>query len=319
MYAIGVIWIATSQPRQLPRVVAIQLAAAAMVAAALAWCVANRTFEGAGDTLALGVSRRARQWVPLLGLALGPVLVPAVVGVFAAARAAFPREMRPAIAGVTVALVLCFFVTLRLEEIWIGWRAGQILLVTIPALVAFALAWVTDRAGRTAAIVFGVLLLLVGVPTTAIDAFNAQDTANVEMGPGFRWTVVVPPGEQEALQWIERFTPPDAVVQMSLGPRGRETWSLIPSFARRRMAAGLPISLLRTPEYAEYAGRADSVFRVGDAEQAWRTARGLRIDYLYVGRVERAAYGASLAAFDARPDLFARVFANADSSVYQVR
>ena len=51
-------------------------------------------------------------------------------------------------------------------------------------------------------------------------------------------------------------TPPAAIVQMDPTARGRTTWSLIPSFAQRRMAAGLPISLLGgTAPDTEYADR----------------------------------------------------------------
>ena len=176
-----------------------------------------------------------------------------------------------------------------------------------------------DIGGRPAAVLLVGACGLIGLPTTVIDYYNAQDTSNVEMAAGFRWTVVLSPGEQEALRWIELNTPSDALVQMSLAPRGRETWSLIPSFARRRMAAGLPISLLRTPDYEDRARRVDAVFACGNPDEASRRARALRIGYLYVGRAEREAFGDALQAFDARPDLFLRAFANDEASVYQVR
>jgi uncharacterized membrane protein len=221
--------------------------------------------------------------------------------------------------GVVVSLALLFFVTLSVEPIWIGWRAGQVLLVTCPGLIALAIATLAREAGRLTTALIVTTAAAVGVPTTAIDYYNAQDTTNVEMGAGFRWTVVVSPGEQEALHWIELNTPADALVQMALSPRGRETWSLIPSFARRRMASGLPISLLRTPDYDERASRADSMFAAKDPDEAWRLAHALRIDYVYAGRVEHETFGNPLRAFDARPDLFTPVFANGEASVYKVR
>ena len=218
-----------------------------------------------------------------------------------------------------MSLGLLFFVTLSVEPIWIGWRAGQVLLVTCPGLVAMAIATLNRESGRLTTAVVVSTTALMGVPTTAIDYYNAQDTSNVEVGAGFRWTVVVSPGEQEALRWIELHTPSDALVQMSLGPRGRETWSLIPSFARRRMAAGLPISLLRTPDYEERAARADAVFAANDADEAWRLAHTLRLDYIYAGRVEQQAFSNAVRTFNSRPDLFERVFGNAEASVYRVR
>jgi hypothetical protein len=320
IYGLVVFWMAAVTPRHLPRAIGVQFLAAVPVVAALAWCVFNKTFEGAGSAIVIGLSGSART-SPLLvmALALGPVLVFVIAGGFAAAAAAFPPELRPATVGVAVSLALLFFVTLSVEPIWIGWRAGQVLLVTCPGLAALAIATLDRLTGRVAAVLVVTTTAMIGLPTTVIDYYNAQDTTNVEMGAGFRWTVVVSPGEQEALRWIELNTPADALVQMALSPRGRETWSLIPSFARRRMAAGLPISLLRTPDYDERASRADAMFAANNPDEAWRLAHALRIDYVYAGRVEHETFGRPLRAFDARPDLFAPVFANGEASVYKVR
>jgi hypothetical protein len=326
IYAAALLWSATAAligtppNTRAPLMLVTQAAAVAPVALAFAWDRFNLTFEGAGGAIAFGVSSGARRsfgWILLL--AIGPVLVPALAGVAVAIWKRWSPPLRPSIAGLAISLALMFGVTLVLEPIWIGWRAGQVFLVTIPPLIAAAIAALWDRAGRGVTVASVAMLLAIGLPTTLIDLYNTQDTSNTEMGPGFRWTVVITPGEQEALEWIERRTPPDAVVQMSLNPRGRETWTLIPSFARRRMAAGLPISLLRTPEYEERAALADRIFASGDAEEASRIARQLRIDYLYVGPAEREAFGASLAALDARPDLFARYFQNAAAAVYAVK
>jgi hypothetical protein len=306
-------------PRALPRLVLAQVPAMAAVAAGLAWCVWNRTFEGAGSAVSVGLSGHASS-APLtvFALALGPVLVPSIYGLALAVRRRLPQEVAPAAAGFLVAFGLLFFVTLDLEPIWIGWRAGQVLLVIAPALVALAIsAWYARHRMATLAVVSA--LFMVGLPTALIDAYNAQDTANEAMGAGFRWTVVISPAEQEALAWIERSTPPDALVQMSLNPRGRETWSLIPSLARRRMAAGLPISLLRTPIYEERAARVDRIFETPDPEEALGIARDLRVDYLYVGRVEHEAFGPALLKFDERPDLFYPAFRNQEVAIYAVK
>ena len=112
------------------------------------------------------------------------------------------------------------------------------------------------------------------------------------MGPGFRWTVAVPPATQAAMRWIRERTPSDAVVQMSIGPRGRETWTLMPTFGARRMAAGRPISLLPVPEYEERSGAVDAMFRTSSASEASRLAHTQRIDYIYVDGVERQSFGA---------------------------
>ena len=133
-----------------------------------------------------------------------------------------------------------FFVTLTVDLFWVGFRTGQIFFVLAPAIVArgFVLLW-RPRLKRFG-VALALLVVMTGAPTTVIDAYNAQDVTNRSMGPGFHWTVVVTPAEREAFAWIKANTPPGAVVQAEPTARGRETWSLIPSFAERRMAAGLP-------------------------------------------------------------------------------
>lgn len=318
-YGLAILCDVVPSPRSLSVVLRAQIVAAALALVGLAWCVANGTFEGAGGAVEFGLSRAAtRNAGQVLGLALGPALLPALAGLVIALVRGFPRELRPAVVGVALAAGLYFGVTLVLEPIWVGWRAGAQFLVTAPALIALAVAasWRTLGRATTAALL--ALLFAVGLPTTVLDWYNAQDTDNLTMGPGFRWTVRVSAAEREALTWIETHTPREALVQMSLKPRGRETWSLIPSFARRRMAAGLPISLLRTPEYDAVAERADRMYATPDLDEAAAIARDLDIDFIYVGRVERDAFGAAADKFAGRADLFGRVFANDEAAVYVV-
>jgi hypothetical protein len=317
VYGAALLWTALGTPRLLPRLVLTQLAAVAMVLLGLMWCLFNATFEGAGGAVEFGLSGAAmHRPLTILGLALGPALVPALCGVVVVAWRRFPQPLRPAIVGVVLSALLFFFMTLVLEPIWVGWRSGHLFLICSPALIATAFGLLHDRLGTVASTATVAVLFVLGLPTTVIDIYNAQDTTNLNMGPGFRWTVRLTASEQEALSWIEQHTPRNSLVQMSLNPRGRETWSQIPSFARRRMAAGLPISLLRTPEYETLAARADRIYATEDADQAVTIWRDLKIDYLYVGRVEREAFGPGAAKFSAHPDRFGRVFANDEAAVY---
>ena len=121
-----------------------------------------------------------------------------IAGVFAAAAAAFPQNCVRRSLGVAVSLGLLFFVTLSVEPIWIGWRAGQVLLVTCPGLVGAGSRRRLREVGprRRPSCSLSARLRSIGLPTTVIDYYNAQDTSNVEMAAGFRWTVVVSPGEQ---------------------------------------------------------------------------------------------------------------------------
>jgi hypothetical protein len=118
-------------------------------------------------------------------------------------------------------------------------------------------------------------------------------------------------------------TPATAVVQMEPMVRDRSAWSLIPSFAQRRMAAGQPISLLggtsTGTEYAQKAARVKAMYETTSAAQALEAARGLRIDYIWVDRTERAAYPAGVAKFEAEPGMFAPAFKNGEVSIFRVQ
>jgi hypothetical protein len=287
------------------------------IALALGWCVLNGTFEGAGGELQFGVSRRVRA-APLLWLivALGPLMAIVVAGVVASWR--FPRAMRPAILGLLIPLGLIYFVTLSSADVWIGWRAGQVLLAVTPALAAAGLAVLFDR-WRPLSYAAATVVMLAGLPTTLIDVYNAQDVHNAGEGPGFAWTVRITRGEREALDWIKAFTARDAIVQMEPTERKRETWTLIPSFAERRMSAGLPISLLESPAYHQRSQRVLEIYTATDAQRAWEIARELRIDFLYLGRVERTAFPGAGEMLMGRVDRFRPVFQNRESLVLAVQ
>jgi hypothetical protein len=134
---------------------------------------------------------------------------------------------------------------------------------------------------------------------------------------------MVTPEQRAGLAWVRRATPPTAIVQMEPLVRDRSTWSLIPSFAERRMAAGRPISLLGgtadNSEYAERSARVRTLYQTSDARQAWEIARSLRIDYIWVDPTERAAYPAGVAKFDNDATRFTVAFRNREVTIYQVR
>jgi hypothetical protein len=283
---------------------------------ALAWCIGNQMVEGGGSALQFGWLGEARN-APLLTLilSLGPALLPAIVGLFSRPR----LETGALLTGLS--LLLMFFVRLNVDTAWVGFRAGQMFLVAVPVLIARG--FVSTGAWRHIAIATAVLALLAGTPTTVIDAYNAQDITNFSQGPIGPWTVTVTRDETEGLDWLRRETPAAAIVQMDPMARERQTWSLIPSFAQRRMAAGRPISLLggtdARSEYADKSAQVKTMYAIDNAQQARDIARSLRIDYVWVDRVERGAYPSGVAKFDAAPALFAPAFKNGEVSIYRVQ
>jgi hypothetical protein len=291
--------------------------AAIPVAAALGWVMLNRMAEGGGAALQIGWLGDARN-APFvtLALSLGPALLAAVVGLLVGRVG---RPFAPALLA-AVALLLMYFARLNVDPAWISFRSGQLFLIAVPALIARG--FVTTGAAKRLAVATAIVAVIAGTPTTAIDVYNAQDTSNVSQSPIGPWTILISPEQREGLEWLRRSTPQTAIVQMEPTVRDRSTWSLIPSFAERRMAAGRPISLLGGTsdhsEYAERSARVRTMYQTGDARQAWDIARALRIDYIWVDGVERAAYGPGVAKFDGRPELFTRVFTRGDVRVYRV-
>lgn len=307
--------------RALPIIVLRQLGAILPVLLAIAALFRWSMIEGAGGALHIGFHGFARNApIATLLLSIGPVFLLGVIGLWWWRRAA--SALVVPIVGVGVGLALFYFASLpSVDPVWIGWRAGQIMLVCLPALAAHAIASLADagRTGRLVAAVCVVCAALVGLPTTAIDAYNAQDIDNREMGAGFHWTVLLTPAQQEAAAWIRRNTHPAAVVQMEPTVRGRETWTLIPTFAHRRMHAGLPISLLAEDDYALRSRRMRTAYGIPDGPYAWKMFRLASVDYIYIDSAERAAFSAeSLGKFDTNPDLFRLVFKNAEVSLYRV-
>jgi hypothetical protein len=295
-------------------------AAAALVGAAVVWCIGNDMVEGAAGVVLYGLGGNARNRpVATLMLSLGPLIVPAVLGMLPPWR--LPRLAWPALAGSIIGLLVFYLLRLSVESSYIGFRAGQIMQLALPGLAAvfFARLWTAGRHWRTAVGVIACVLLVVGLPTTLIDTYNAQDIGNRRMGPGFRWTITLTPDEQAAYHWMRTETPRDAIVQMDPVAHGRETWSQLPTFAWRRMAAARPISLMDIPEYTERSRKAHRMYADRNADTAVLIARELGIDYVFIGPAEQKANSAAaLAKFAKREDLFTEVFANAGTRIYQV-
>jgi len=295
-----------------------QLLAVVPVALALGWCLVNRMGDVAGAHLSVGWLYDARNSPVLtLFLSLGGLLIPAAVGCWPWPRLEL-RRVVPALAGVVVGLGLLYLVWLT-DRSWVGFRAGNILQVTLPLLAARGIAGLWD-AGRRGTVTAGVaLLFLAGAPTTLIDTYNAQDIGNLRMGPGFPWTITLSPAQQAACTWIRQTTPSRTVVQADPLARDRQNWSVIPTFAGRRMAVGQALPLLPEPQQEGGKERAHAILVTEPLEGAHDDARSLGIDYFWFdGDDLRARLGANPSRFLARPDLFTLAFRQDDVFVYRV-
>lgn len=316
-FGLGALVHAAHTPAPLRRILC-SATAVLPVAAALAWCTANEMVEGAGGALDFGFHSISRHFpIVTLFLSLGPALLPALAGLLVPLRFPF-APIAPAAGLAAASVFLMYYVRISVDEYWMGFRTGHLLLVSLPALAARFFAWAMQSA-RGIGYAMIVVVLVAGAPTLLIDAYNAQDLENFAMSPGgFPWTRKVTPDEQAAWRWIREHTPQDSVVQQDSLSRHPNTWWVVPTFGHRRMAAAIPPFLIYQDEYMEKSGRVRAMYATAAAGEAWAVARSLRIDYIYIDDVERAAYGPALEKFnDSR--YFTLEFHNRAASIYKVK
>jgi hypothetical protein len=252
-------------------------------------------------------------------LSFGPILIAAAAGAWLAFRGRASAFLAIAIL-VVVGFGFYFFVdVVDHQHAYVGWRAGHLLFIAFAPLVGFLWQEGLAAGGRARAgtvVAMGVLAL-VAAPTTVIDLYNSQDTANQHQGPGFRWTEILSPGEVEALAWLKANTEPSALVQVD-PTRPSGTWAYMPGFGARRMAAGMPISMIPLKKYREASDRVRRAFLAKDSAEVYEQARSLGIQYFYIGPAERAAYPAIARLLDAAPQWFVPVFRNVAVTIYGV-
>jgi hypothetical protein len=314
IYGLSILLDAVRYPGAIRMLVRHALAALPVIAG-VGWCVLNKVAGGAGNAVHFGFGgSAAHNTLVSLLLSTGPVLVPAMVGLWPW-RSLPAQPARVALTGAVVALLLMHLLTLS-ESSWVGFRTGQVLLLMLPLLFARFLSALTG-VGSKLALGFCASVLVVGLPTTIMDTYNAQDIGNRALGPGFRWTVPVTAAQQAAFGWVQAHVSEDAIVQMEPILRGRDHWSLIPSFAQRRMSAGLPISLLPTPEYMQGSLEVQRIYQTADAAEARDLAKARGIQYLYVDEEDRQAYATGMAKFDA--PYFERAYDRRGITIFRVR
>ncbi len=222
---------------------------------------------------------------------------------------------------VLVSILFYFFVDVRDHQyVYVGWRAGHFLFVAFAVLTAFAFQelWRSGRAARIGTVSVTILLALMSLPTFAIDFYNTQDVTNYKPGAPYSWTLVLSADEVAALAWIRTWTARDAIVQMEPHVREGRRWADVPAFAERRMAAGLPISMVPLRPYEEASRKIEAIYKEEDPDAAFRQAAQLGIDYLIVGPPERASFPGFEAMLRSRPARFRETFKSGDVSVFML-
>lgn len=253
-------------------------------------------------------------------LSFGPVLLLGGAGGWIAWRA---RRADLLVAGAIVltSVVFYFFVDIRDHgDVYVGWRVGHLVFIASAVLIAVLF----ERAGelpprrRATAGAAIAVVLIAAAPTLGIDLYNTQDIENTRMGPGFRWTLVLSRDELQAFEWIKANTVPSAIFQVDPVARDSNTWAYLPAFAERRMAVGLPISMVPIGKYERGSWRVREMLSQADPVDTHHLATELSIRYILSGPPERSANPKLQVRLDSRSDLFPLLFRNGSISIYGV-
>jgi hypothetical protein len=296
------------------------LAAAIPLGIATGLVLALRYVDNSGAVVEFAVNRMALHnfwWVTFLSF--GPVLIVGVAAIIVTRRE--PGHLGVFGALAVASVVFYFFINVRdHQDVYVGWRVGHFLFMSAAVVIGVlfntlpALGPATRRAlGTLAALAF-----VAGLPTSVIDIYNTQDITNHGEMPAGHWTLRLHPDDLQIFDWIKHNTDPKAIFQVDPVPRDPEHWAYLPAFAERRMAAGIPISMVPLAKYQE----ASSQIRLIYDEQplmAYERAVRARVDYLIVGPQERDAHPGVEERFSALSERLPLVFKNGTISIYEVK
>ena len=294
-------------------------AAAVPLAIGTGLTFALKYVDNSGAVVAFELNRMATRgfwWNTFLSF--GPVLLLCL-----AALPALGRERRGL--GIFASLaascvVFYFFINVRdHQDVYVGWRVGHLLFMaaTVVIAVLFERLQAAPSQFRPVAWIAVAIIGLMGLPTTVIDVYNTQDITNFAEAPAGPWTLRLTPDDLQVFDWLKHNTESTAIVQVDPVPRDPSSWAYMPAFGERRMAAGLPISMIPLAKYQEASHEVRQIF---DEPPLFAYERAVRagINYIIVGPPERQVHEGVEARFNSVPDLFPLVFRNGSITIYAV-
>jgi hypothetical protein len=303
----------------LRRAIVHALAAGVPLGLATALVFALRYVDNSGSVVELTLNRMAVHdfwWVTFLSF--GPVLIVGALAMVMTRNGPY----RPGIFGALAAasILFYFFVNVRdHQDVYVGWRVGHFLFMSA-AVVIGALFESLQHVGGTARRAWAVvaIVFLAGLPTSAIDVYNTQDITNHGQMPAGHWTLRLHPDDLQIFDWIRHNTDPKAIFQVDPVLRDPEHWAYLPAFAERRMAAGIPISMI---PLAKYQKASDQIRLIYDEQPLLAYERAVRahVNYILVGPQERQGHPGVEDRFNEIADRLPLVFRNGTIAIYEVR
>ena len=295
------------------------VASAIPLALASGLVLALQYVDATGSIVAFGVNRVATQsfWL-VTALSFGPVLIVSIAAIAIILQAG-RQDLGELGALAAACVVFYFFINVRdHQDVYVGWRVGHLLFMSATVLAGLVFDHLQSMPNRRKAVAVLIVVGLAGLPTTVIDVYNTQDITNNRGAPGFTWTLRLTPDDRQAFHWIRLNTRPEEVIQVDPFTRDTETWAYLPAFAERRMAAGLPISMVPLKKYQEGSEQVRAMFDE-PALAAYERAVRSGINYVLIGPPERHAHEGVEQRLDGLPDLMPLLFRNGTISIYGVR
>ena len=290
------------------------LAAAVPLALATGLTYGLQYVDTSGPVVAFEVNRVAVHdfWRVTL-LSFGPVLLLGVAALPSAFAKATADRAGIGIFGALAATCVFFYFFINVrdhQDVYVGWRVGHFIFMASTVVIGILFERLSKRGWAAVA-----LIGLLGLPTTAIDVYNTQDITN--HNPSGYFTLRLTPDDRQVCDWIRHNTDPTDVVQVDPVPRDFN-WAYVPAFVERRMAAGLPISMIPLAKYQEAS---NNVRQLYDEQPLFAYERAVRanIDYIIVGPQERAVHPGVEERFASVKELMPEVFRNGTIAIYRVR
>jgi hypothetical protein len=302
------------------RAVAHATAAAIPLAIGTALTFVLKYVDNSGAVVAFELNRMAIRgfwWNTFLSF--GPVLLLCLAGLLTLRRERRGLGIFAALAASCV--VFYFFINVRdHQDVYVGWRVGHLMFMAATVVIAilFERLHASPPPLRTFAWTAVTIIGLMGLPTTVIDVYNTQDTTNFGEAPAGPWTLRLTPDDLQVFDWLNHNTEPTAIVQVDPVPRDPASWAYLPAFGERRMAAGLPISMIPLAKYQEASHEVRQIF---DEPPLLAYERAVRagVNYIIVGPPERSVHDGVEARFDSVPEILPLAFRNGTIAIYEVR
>jgi hypothetical protein len=254
-------------------------------------------------------------WVTLLSF--GPILIVTALAIPAMVSARRGLSILGALAVTSMGFY--FFVNVRdHQDVYVGWRVGHFMFMSAAVVIGVLLEYVHARPSAWQPLQWAaiVVALLAGLPTTIIDIYNTQDIT--EHGEAPYWTMMLRPDELQAFDWIQKNTPPDATFQVDPIVRFVDGWAYLPAFAERRMAIGLPISMVPLAKYQQGSEAINLIFDETPLAAYERAVRA-KVNYVLVGPPERKAHPGVEERFNSIANLMPLAWNNGTISIYEIR